>query len=64
MAKILTFSVDREDDIVLARIKVLYPRMRFSRLVNMVFRQWLEQKEKPVDSKLLKDLQELINDHL
>lgn len=54
------FFVDDEDQVVLTRIKGLYPRMKFTRLINMVLREWLEQREKPKTDLLLKKLAEIV----
>lgn len=62
MTGIEAFSLDHEDRVILTRIKGMYPRMKFSRLINMVLRQWLEDKEAG-KKNIFADLEELYNKH-
>lgn len=56
------FSVDKDDKVMWIEIRGLYPKMKFARLINMIARQWLENRKDPKNNELKKRIQEILNE--
>ena len=62
-SKNMSLGIGYDDEIYLKKARALYPRMKTSRLIHMIIREWLElrDKQKPANIQVAVNM---IDDYL